>query len=257
MIDLHCHLLWGLDDGPRELSESIELARVAVAAGTEVIVATPHIRHDHPFEIEALQERADELRAALASEGLALQVRLGGEVSIDKARELDDNELRAVALGSGPYVLVESPYVPVEELLEGTLLDLQLRGFRPVLAHPERSPCFVNDTHRVSALVRSGVLCSVSAGSVTGQFGRRVRRIALDLLRGGLVHNLASDAHDAGRRPPGLEKAVAAIGTELQSQPSLGDWLTRAVPASLLEGKRPPRPDPPSRRRIRLPLSRR
>src|SRR5439155_8663147 len=170
VIARHCHLLHGLDDGPSDLAESLAMARVAVEEGIETIVATPHIREDHPFPLELVAERLEELRGALASEAIPLRVLGGGEVAISKASELDDAALRAACLGDGPYLLVETPYTEATDLLENTLFDLQVRGFKPLLAHPERGPSFLSDPDRLRALVERGVLCSLTADSLAGRF---------------------------------------------------------------------------------------
>src|SRR5438874_5472595 len=140
MIDIHCHILPGLDDGPPTLEESLALARAAAEGGTETIVATPHIRRDHPFEPEEVGPATARLNEALESEGIPLRVVPGGELSISRAAELDRDTLATVAIGGGPYMLVESPYTHLGGLLEETLFDLQVQGFHPILAHPERSP---------------------------------------------------------------------------------------------------------------------
>jgi protein-tyrosine phosphatase len=199
LIDIHCHILPGLDDGPDDIEGSLALARTAVAGGTTTIVATPHIRDDYPFPIDVIDERLRELRAALAEEGIALEVLPGGEVSIDKSVDLSDEELSQVTLGRGPYVLVESPYGEATDFLERSLYDLQVRGFRPVLAHPERSPSFQDSPDRLATLVGRGVLTSITAGSMAGQFGRTVRGVSRTMLARALVHDVASDAHSAAR----------------------------------------------------------
>src|SRR3954468_24601848 len=118
MIDLHCHILHGLDDGPPDLEATMELARTASAAGTRMIAATPHIRDDHPFDRALIPSRTAEVNEALRSEGIDVEVVTGGEVALSKALELDDAALRAVALGGGPYLLVESPYTHATDMLE-------------------------------------------------------------------------------------------------------------------------------------------
>jgi protein-tyrosine phosphatase len=247
LIDIHCHILPGLDDGPDDIEESLALARAAVAGGTTTIVATPHIRDDYPFPIELIDERLGEVRAALAEEGIALEVLAGGEVAIDKSADLSDEELAMVALAGGPYLLVESPYGEATDFLEGTLYDLQVRGFRPVLAHPERSPSFQDSPDRLATLVDRGVLTSITAGSMAGQFGRTVRGVALTMLARRLVHDVASDAHSAGRRGPALLPGFESLGKELPGLLSSAGWFTSAAPRMMLGDE--PVPAPPELRR--------
>lgn len=250
MIDLHCHVLPGLDDGPGLMEDSLELARAASAQGTETLVATPHIREDHPFPRELIDERARQLNAALRDAGIDLQVVTGGEVAITQAAELDDAALRSVCLAEGPYMLVESPYVQATELLETTLFDLQVRGFRPVLAHPERSPAFMSDIDRLATLVDRGILCSVTAGSMEGTFGRTVRGVTLELFKSGLVHDVASDSHQAGgSRGPALRPGFESLDKDLPGVLEQIDWFTRDAPAAMLAGQA--LPPPPQRLRAR------
>src|SRR4051794_9929309 len=110
MIDLHSHILPGLDDGPSTIRESLDLARKAVAEGTTKIAATPHIRDDYPYPIRNIRRGVDDVNAALANEGLDLEVVGGAEVALSKIPELDDTTLRTLCLGEGPYLLVETPH---------------------------------------------------------------------------------------------------------------------------------------------------
>jgi protein-tyrosine phosphatase len=245
VIDLHCHLLPGLDDGPADIQGSMAMANRAVAEEVVTIAATPHIREDHAVQIHELGERLQAMNAALQAAALPLEVVRGGELAITKVPELSDSELEAVCLGRGRYVLLESPYTATADLLENIVFELQSRGFRLLLAHPERSPCFLGHQPRLEALVERGVLCSVTAGSFAGRFGSTVQRFAIDLVRHGLVHNVASDAHDARRRPPGLMAGVRALGPESEELRSYADWLTVKVPSAVLAGADPPAGPPP------------
>lgn len=250
MIDLHCHILPGLDDGPADAETSLAMARAAQADGIQTIAATPHIRGDHPVSITELAGRRTALNDALSDAGIAVRVVGGGELALSRLPELDDQELAEICLGDGNYVLVEAPYTPVADLVEGGVFSLQARGFRPLLAHPERSPAFLGDRPRLAELVRRGVLCSVTAASLSGRFGRQVRHFACAMFREGLVHNVASDAHDPVRRAPGLSAGLEAIEQAVPGAGAQRDWLTREVPASILAGEdAPPRPQPPDRRR--------
>jgi protein-tyrosine phosphatase len=246
VIDLHCHILPGLDDGPPDLDGSIALARRAAAEGTRTIAATPHIREDHPVEIAALAGHVDAVNSALRAADVPIDVVKGGELAITKVPDLSDQKLEAICLGGGRYVLVESPYGSTGDLLEHTLFDLQSRGFRPLLAHPERSPCFSSDTARLGAVVENGALCSVTAGSFGGMFGSTVQRFAIELLEAGLVHNMASDAHEARRRHPGLLCCLEKV--RLDGMRDYAAWLTVDAPQAILAGRDlPPAPPTPVR----------
>jgi protein-tyrosine phosphatase len=247
VIDLHSHILPGLDDGPADVEGSLALARAAVQSGTTVIAATPHIRQDFPFPIEAVAEGTEQLNGLLAEEGLDLRVVAGGEVAITKVAELSDEELRVLCLGEGPYLLVESPYTHAPQLVEALLAELQSRGFRPILAHPERSPTFLTDFIRLQRLVEAGVLCSVTALSMAGWFGTPARRFSAAMFAAGLVHDVASDAHDEQIRPPGLLAGFERLEDDMPGLAAQSQWFTREVPQAVLTGSSlPPHPEPVS-----------
>lgn len=246
MIDLHSHILPGLDDGPASMEGSLQLARAAVAAGTRTIVATPHVNGGYGIGPERIAEGVAELTDALARAAIPLEVLPGGEIAIWRLVDLDDDTLRGFALGGGPRLLVESPFSPVVGEFEPMVLDLQQRGHRVLLGHPERCPAIQRDPERLVRLVQAGVLVQVTAGSMEGAFGSTVRRFTVSLLREGLVHVVASDAHDHVKRPPGQTAGFRALEAEL---PGLGEqqsWMTELVPAAILAGEplpeRPPLP---------------
>ncbi|HEX3511614.1 MAG TPA: CpsB/CapC family capsule biosynthesis tyrosine phosphatase [Solirubrobacteraceae bacterium] len=238
MVDLHSHLLYGLDDGPEAVEGSLAIARAAAGAGVRTMVATPHVSHRYPNRSTAIDERAAELRARLEREQLDLEVATGAELAPSHLPELDSAELARLRLGDGPWLLLECP-LQVDAPPLAPLVDaLHGIGHRVLLAHPERSPNFQRDPASLAELVRAGALTSLTAGALDGQFGRTVRRFSLELVSSGLVHSVASDCHDRYHRPPGMARAVSGAGLD-----ALADWLTREVPAAILAGTDiPPRP---------------
>src|SRR3954447_10756725 len=244
MIDLHSHILPGIDDGPATMAGSLELARAAVEAGTRTILATPHIHDDAGIDPERIAAGLEELRAALAHADIPLEVLAGGEIAIWRLIDLDTDTLKRLALGGGPYLLVESPFSPVVGDFEPMVLDLHARGHRVLLAHPERCPAFQRDPARLERLVEAGALVQITAGSMTGAFGSTVRRFTVAILREGLAHVVASDAHDSVRRPPGLRAGFPALERELPEIGAQQRWLTERVPRAVLDG--PPLPERPA-----------
>jgi protein-tyrosine phosphatase len=251
VIDLHCHILPGLDDGPADELSSVALAQRAYENGIRTIVATPHVREDYPFKLEAIAASVARLRHRLRSAAIPINLVEGAELALTRLPELDDRSLGLLCLGDGRYVLIESPSLPVgSSVIERPLFELQTRGFGPVLAHPERSPAFLTEPDRLRELVRRRVLCSVTAGSIAGRFGRRVRRFAVQLFREGLVHNVASDAHSADRRPPSLMEGVDILRQEFLDAEAAAAWFTVGAPAAILAGRdvgEPPRLRPAPR----------
>ena len=237
MIDLHTHILPGIDDGPRDLAGSLTMAEVAAANGIHVLVATPHVREDWPrVDPRRIPEWAAEVEQAFVHYGIAVRVAPGAELAITRAVDMDDAQLREVTLGgNGRDILLETPHGPLPSLFEGVATDLQRRGFRVTIAHPELNRDLQSDPEPVRRLVAQGALVQVTASSLaSGRLSRR-GRLARRLMKEGLVHVVASDSHSADWRPPDLSP-VRSLGT-------LGAWLTQAVPAAILAGSPlPPRP---------------
>jgi len=251
VVDLHTHVLPGIDDGPADLDGSRALADLAVASGTTTLVATPHVTWDLP------RNTAEQIAGGvgvLREVGLGVDVRTGGEVAITRGVELPDHELTALRLGGGEWLLCECPLTSAAVGFDTLLLQLQGRGHRVVLAHPERSPAVQRDPAVLERLIGAGMLSSITAGSLTGQFGRTVQAFTYNLLEQGLVHNVASDAHDAVRRPPGMRDQILAAAEELPGLEDQLEWLTLDVPRAVIDGGPiPRRPVHPPKRRKRRP----
>ena len=219
----------------RARSRSLEPRR---SAGTRTLVATPHVSARYRNDASTIARLVDELNARLVDEGVALEVLTGAEIAITSVVEVEPASSH-YGLGGGRWLLMEPPFTPIATGLENILSSLQREGHRILLAHPERCPAFHRDPAMLESLIRSGVLTSITAGSLVGRFGSDVRRFAMDLIGDGMVHNVASDAHDHARRPPGMAAELEQAGLG-----PLADWLTRAVPAAILrdEATVPPRP---------------
>ena len=248
MIDLHTHILPGIDDGARTMEDALGMARAALADGIRFVAATPHVRDDWPTAAETMERRVAELRAALAVAGISLDVRPGGELALDRFDLLGRVELARFGLGGNPRaLLIEFPYYGWPLALEPRVRELAGRGIRPVIAHPERNAEVQESPERLRPSVDAGALVQVTAASVDGRIGRPSREAAFELIERGLAHLIASDAHAPDVRGVGLRAAAAAV-----SDPALVRWLIQDVPAAVVAGTPvPPRPWM-SRRRRRL-----
>ena len=251
VIDLHSHILPALDDGAPDFDVALEMARTAVADGVATMVATPHVDDRYGLDPVAIGEHVGRLNLSLARAGIALAVLPGAEVAHTRAASLKGHALHAACLGDSRAILVESPYASVP-FFDELVFDLQVRGFRPVLAHPERCGMFQDDIGRLASLVERDVYCAVNGGSIAGRFGTKVQRFALTLLRRGLVHCIASDCHDTKRRPPGLSTALDDAEETIPGITAQAEWLTEGVPTALLsDAPLPPRPELPEQRPAR------
>ena len=202
--DLHFHLLPGLDDGPASVEESFALARLAVEDGTRSIVATPHVRPEYVTNVDDLPDRARALEERLAGEDISLRVSAGAELGHEMVGRLGQDELRSVSVGppDAPWVLVECPFAGLDHDLHAATRELRERGFGVVLAHPERSTGVLAERlGRLEHELRHGSLLQVNALSLAGDYGPAARTAGEDLVRGGVVSVLASDAHSPRRRP--------------------------------------------------------
>ncbi|HMO00714.1 MAG TPA: hypothetical protein PKD59_14975 [Miltoncostaeaceae bacterium] len=239
MIDLHCHILPGIDDGAASLAESVEIARGAVRDDIVAIVATPHVRDDYPTTASTMERLVDEVRDALAGERIPIEVLRGGEVALDALMALEEPELRRFALGgAGRYLLVEFPYMGWPLPLPDQIERLHALGLGCVIAHPERSPDVQERPERLAPLVEAGALVQLTASSLDGRLGRRSHRCAIRLLDAHLAHAVASDAHGPLTRAVGMSGAASAVGDD-----ALARWLTVEVPTAIVAGDDvPPRP---------------
>jgi protein-tyrosine phosphatase len=236
VIDLHCHVLPGIDDGPESIEGSVALARAAANLGVRTMVATPHVSTRYPNSSQTIIDLASQLERRLAAEEVSLEILPGAELAVTRIADLEPEELARLRLGGGPWLLIEAPLSVSAPDIGPAMTDLQRSGFRILLAHPERCPAYHRAPATLESLIQGGVLTSITAGAFAGRFGGRVRRFALDLTRAGMVHSVASDAHDRSQRPPGMTAELKQAGLG-----GLTDWLTREVPEAILRGSDIPR----------------
>ncbi len=241
MIDLHAHVLPGLDDGARDLEESLDMLRLAAADGTRVLCATPHV-HGPTYDVgrDAALAAWGALAAAAREAGIAVDLRLAAEVwfRVDLPRLAREGRLPTYATGGRRFALVEFPPTHVPPEAADTLFRLRLEGVTPVVAHPERNPSFWAHPQAAVRLREQGALLQVTAGSLTGLFRRESRDCAHALARLGAVDLIASDAHRRDRRPPGLAEAERILGRWMGRERA--ERATQGVPAALLAGGEPP-----------------
>jgi protein-tyrosine phosphatase len=233
VIDLHSHILPGVDDGVATLEEARELARRSVAEGVTAIAATPHVREDFPTTVERMEAGVEELRIDFIAQGIDIEVLRGTEVAIERLPLLPEEELARYTLAqSGKYLLLEFPDSGFWRRLTRAVLWVRGAGLIPVLAHPERNREVQLELDRLEPLITAGAIIQVTAASLDGRLGRSAKRTAQAMLKAGLAHLLASDAHGSSIREGGLAGAVDAVGDR-----GLARYLTEEVPRAIVAGE--------------------
>jgi protein-tyrosine phosphatase len=241
-VDIHAHVLPGIDDGPRDLEGALALARAAVGAGTTTIAATPHLRSDFPdVHVTELASRCEEIRHALEREAIPLELVSGAEISLTWALDASADELRLASYGQrGTDLLIETPSSSVIGL-DRLLYELRSGGYRITLAHPERNPQFPRQISLLESLLEQGVLLQVNADSLLGPGGRSgPRRFARHLCARGLAHVVASDGHRAARWRPVTELGDSAGAAARLVGSARAGWMMRGAPSAILAGRELP-----------------
>jgi len=237
VIDLHSHILPGVDDGAPTADVALEMARDASRDGITTIAATPHVREGFQTAPERMEHLVGVMQAAIREADIQVDLLPGGELGLDALFELADEQLRRFGLGGNPdCLLVEVPYHGWQQGLDARLDALRERGFLLVLAHPERNSAVQARPEVLSRAVDSGAIVQLTAASLDGRLGERPRRTCMRLLELGLAHLLASDAHAPTIRQIGLSSAAREVDDE-----ALARWLTLDVPAAIVAGRPLPR----------------
>jgi protein-tyrosine phosphatase len=238
-VDLHCHVLPGLDDGARDLDDAIAMAFQAQDDGITAICATPHIRHDHDVRISELPQRIAELTGSLRDAGCLTRILPGGEVAATAIGGLDDDELAAVTLGGARrWILLEPAPGPLDDEFDDAVEQLRTRGFGAIVAHPERH-AGEDLVPRLRRLAAGGALVQGTAAFLTDEpFSEGMCALA----RAGVVHVLGSDAHSSrAGRPVALSAALAVLGS-IEPTCAHAEWIARSAPEAIVRGEevRPP-----------------
>ena len=239
MLDLHSHILPGVDDGPSTMEESIEMARLAYEDGTRTIVASPHNRDViERSSLSAVRDLADRFRQGLEAQSIPLRVLLGMEnhLEMDTPEQVDKG--LAVPIEGTHYILIELPFEFYPFYGEEVFFKLQIMGLRPIVVHPERNLAIQDNPQILAPLVQKGTLAQITASSLTGAFGKEPRKSSRELLQKNLVHIIASDGHTARgtRRPlisPGAAAAARVVGKEAARN------MVEDIPEAILQDRRP------------------
>ena len=213
MIDLHCHILPGLDDGPRGVDEAMAMVRMAAEDGTRTICATPHKgTSEWNASRETIIEFTRRMRSLIAQAGVAIDLLPGCELSATSDIDALGRAGDLVPLGGkGRFLLVELPFTGHVGAMQNLFFELEVMGYRIIIAHPERSMACQREPDLIERLHDRGYWTQINAGSFAGRNGRRVRNLCLQWLRKGLVDVIASDGHSVRSRRPLLSPARKTV----------------------------------------------
>lgn len=248
MIDIHTHVLAGLDDGARALEESVSMLRIAAECGTTDLVATPHANLEFRYDPALIDAKIAELDTA---SGGIVRLHRGCDfhLSFDNIQDALANPAK-YAINGRRYLLVEFPDLLIAKSTAEVFARLGEAGLTPVITHPERNFLLHSRLDELALWVEQGVLVQVTAQSFLGRFGPEAREISRELMRRGLVHFVASDAHDAEDRAPRLDQAYQHVARRYGS--GRAEALFQVNPRAAIEGAplpEQPRPEPPSARK--------
>lgn len=233
MIDIHCHILPGIDDGARNAKESLRMAKIAAADGVKKIVATPHVKetiHSAGF----LKKCVAKLNEVLKERQVPVEILYGADVSALLAPE----DLKGYTINNTRFILIEFPYTHIPLNARDILFNLVLCGLTPIITHPERNPSVIRNPETLLSLLTGDVYVQITADSLTGNFGNKIQECACFLLKKGAVHFIASDAHSAKVRRPVLSEAVSVAEKIVGKEKAR--MLVEDNPLAVISGKHIP-----------------
>jgi protein-tyrosine phosphatase len=218
MIDLHSHILPGIDDGATTIEEAIAMAKLAVKDGIQLLAATPHHNNGkYSNERYSIKQAIASLNEQLIRRNIPLKLLPGQEIRFNDLFWAEWEAGNLLTLNDSRYILLELPSQHVPTGIWDVIHELRLKGIVPIIAHPERNSELINEIDTLQELVEAGALSQVTTHSLNGLFGRRIRQATLEMCRRNLVHIVASDAHHPQRRPFGMCEAYRCVASKLGS----------------------------------------
>jgi protein-tyrosine phosphatase len=224
MYDLHCHILPGIDDGPESAEETREMLQTAVQEGISIIAATLHFSDEQSTVdsyLAAVEEKTREVQPLLSKLDTDIQIVSGAEVFMSPMLPSLEG-LEKLCINDTQYLLIELPMMDIPQYAEDLIYSLRIRGMIPIIAHPERNFRIMDNPNLLAPMIELGALAQINSGSITGQFGKRVRQCARILFDHNMAHLISSDAHSPNGRAPRLKEAAERLdkwlGTDLADE---------------------------------------
>jgi len=212
MIDIHCHILPGVDDGPKTIEDSLDMARAAVREGIETIIATPHHKNNQFNNSKStIIQNVNNLKSALKKENIPLNILPGQEVRIYGEVLEDYYKEEILTLNHTKYLFIEFPSSSVPRYAERLLYDIQTEGIIPIIVHPERNKELQDKPDLLYQFVKNGALTQLTASSIAGYFGKNIKKFSEQLIEHNLIHFVASDAHNIHNRSFKVLEALDTI----------------------------------------------
>ncbi|MCM3729093.1 tyrosine protein phosphatase [Neobacillus cucumis] len=214
MVDIHCHILPGIDDGAKNISDSIMMAKEAEKEGIHTIIATPHLNNQYDNRKDLILAKVNKLNTALKDAGVNVTILPGQEPRIygDIIGDFEKNDIQT--LNNSQYLFVEFPSNHVPRYAEKLLFDIQVKGLTPIIVHPERNSEIIERPEILYRFVEKGSLTQVTASSLSGYFGKKIKNFSMQIIEANLTHFIASDAHNINSRSFKMMEAYDLIDKE-------------------------------------------
>jgi protein-tyrosine phosphatase len=230
VIDIHCHILPGIDDGPSDIQESIQMAEIAARDGITKIVATPHIKNIlHPMS--SIRDMIARLNKKLSELNISVEILQGADVHA----MLDISLLKGYTINNTQYILVEFPHTHLPNSMKEVLFKMMVQGYCPIITHPERNVSVLRDPRVLFELINGGVLAQITADSIIGTFGIDIQECSRYLLKKNMVRFIATDAHSSQHRKPVLSQGLKAAGKIIGKEKALK--LVTSNPEAVVKGR--------------------
>lgn len=245
MVDIHHHLIFGVDDGSPDLPTSVAMVQMAAEDGVTHLVATPHANEQYAYDRVAHEDRLQQIRDALpGSVASRIQLGLGSDFHLDYDNTANIGDVtRHYAINGGPYLLIELSDIAIPARIDELLYQMRVAGLIPILTHPERNSTLQRSRERLREWMKADLLVQVTANSLTGQFGKTAGRVAWELMEKQWVHFVSSDAHDLTRRTPRLSAAYEVVAKRMGEETAQRLFVTN--PLAVFQGKAlPSQPEP-------------